>query len=480
MKLTTSTNLQQTQKQTLSPQLQHAVKLLQMPSLELISKIQEELAENPFLEEKYEDLSGEEKTDNRNKEVEDYSPLDIDIKDNKINENSNNESVEHIFEDSSDFSYTKKSNYNDNPNSKQSFLENAIAVNVSLYDHLTSQLELSNASEEQFTIAMAIISSLDAEGYFRVPIKEFAESMDTTEDEVLETLDIVQEFDPPGIAAKDLQDCLMIQLRGMQDPDPILVELIRDYFKLVEKKKLKELATKLDLSMDQLKIYLKELSNFEPIPARQFDTKTVKYVVPDIIIQRVEGGFSIALNDGFLPSLKINNFYKKVLKTEELKSDAKSYLDNKYNEARLLIFSLERRRSTIYRVMEKILEMQKNFFISGPQYLKPLTLKDVADEVEMHESTISRVTTGKYVDTPWGIFELKYFFSNSIKKAGGGVKSAQSVKELIKEIIENESGEKRLSDQKIVEILSNKGIKIARRTVAKYRKNLKIFSSYDR
>ncbi len=476
-----STSLTTTTTTTIGPHIQQALKLLQLSSLELVDKIDMELAENPFLEETYEDNSSSDSQELKQEyQDNDYDPIDKKINSEQNSNDSNNDNnMEEIFEDSSDFGYTKKS-YSGDANSKQLFLENAIPVAMSLYDHLYKQLSLSDIDEELYDIAEAIISSLDGDGYFKIPIEEFALDLDASEDDVLDALDVVQSLEPQGIGARNLQECLLIQIANMSDPDPILIEIIRDYFKLLEKKKYKELSAKLNISESKLRDYLTLISNLEPIPARQFDTKKVKYVIPDIIVQKVDNGFTIAINDDYIPGLKINKFYKKVLKTEKLSKNVKEFLNDKYNDARLLILSLSKRKSTMYRVMEKILEMQMEFFINGPQYLKPLTLSDVADEVEMHPSTISRVTRDKYVDTPWGIYELKYFFSNSIQKEGGGIKSAQSVKEIIKQIIENESGDKKLSDQKIAEILSNQGIKIARRTVAKYRKKLKIFSSYDR
>jgi len=489
MKNSASINLHQTtsQRQQLSPQLQHAVKLLQMNTLELINKIDVELSENPFLElnDAISDEPESQQTINMDEpgngnEEKDWEPIDLNINKETPAKDRMSETEEEFFEDSSDFGYAKKTNEPTDMNSKQMFIENAVSVSKSLYDHLYEQLGLTNASDSQFLIAEAIISSLDTDGYFKIPVKEFAASLKVTEEEVMSSLRLIQSFDPPGVCARDLRECLFIQLQNMPNPDMIVVQIVRDYFKLLEQRKHKELASRLGISLDELKNHLKEISNLEPIPARQFDTKKVKYIIPDIIVQKFDGKFYIMLNDDQLPSLRINEFYKKVMKTENMTDDVKTFLSEKYNDARLLISSLEKRRSTIYLVMEKILEMQIGFFNDGPQFLKPLTLKDVADEVNLHESTISRVTTSKYVDTPWGIYELKYFFSNSIQKTSGGVKSAQSVKELIKEIIENESGDKKLSDQKIVDILSNKGIKIARRTVAKYRKNLKIFSSYDR
>ncbi len=466
---------------TIGPHIQQALKLLQLSGLELLDRIDAELAENPFLEVKSEESDGESQPEVNTNQEEDYSPIDRRLDDNSRREDAGSDSnIEEIFEDSSDFGYMKKSYDGSDANSKQLFLENAVAVPMSLYDHLLKQLSLLEVEDETYRLAEAIISSVDADGYFKIPLEEFALSVNAKEASVLKALQLVQSFEPHGIAARNLQECLLIQISNLNEPNKLVEIIIRDHFKLLEKKKYRELASRLNITENDLKECLKVISNLEPIPARQFDTKKIKYIVPDIIVQKVDGGFSIAVNDDYIPPLKINKFYRKVLKTEKMANEVKTFLSTKYNDARLLILSINKRKSTIYLVMEKILEMQQDFFHFGPHHLKPLTLNDVAEEVGMHMSTISRVTRDKYVDTPWGIFELKYFFSNSIKKEGGGIKAAQSVKEIIKQIIENEGGNKKLSDQKIADILSNQGITIARRTVAKYRRKLKILSSYDR
>ncbi len=475
--------LQQTQKLVISPQLQHAIKLLQLSSLELAAKVEAELSENPFLEEIEESV--EEKKDSEslgenNDEATgiDKNSLEMAINDQKgIVEPFTEES---FFEDSSDLGYIKKSTIDTDGNSKQQFLENAFAVETTIYEHLLGQLRLLDINDLQFHIGEIIISSLDESGYLTPSVKEIADSLSCSDDEVLKVLSMVQSLDPPGIAGCDLREVLSIQMDQHDEKNELARSIVENDLNLLERNKYKEIVAKYLTTLNDIKKAVKFISQFEPIPARQFSTKKIKYVVPDISVKKVEGGFSVSVNENFLPHIKVNNTYRKMLQSEDVGSDVKDFFNNKYTEAKLLVFSLDKRKSTISKVVEQLTEYQKDFFEKGPQYLKPLVLRNIAEKIEMHESTISRVTTNKYIETPWGIFSLKFFFSSGIRKSSGEMKSSRSIKEIIKEIIQNEQNDKALSDNKIVKILSNQGIHIARRTVAKYRKSLKIEPSFRR
>ncbi|GMT48588.1 MAG: RNA polymerase sigma-54 factor [bacterium] len=475
--------LQQTQKLVISPQLQHAIKLLQLSSLELAAKVETELSENPFLEEieeseekKDNELLGENNDETIN-QIENNS-LEMDINDQKVNIEPFTEG--NFFEDSSDFGYIKKSTIETDGNSKQQFLENAFAVEITIYEHLLGQLRLININDLQFHIGEIIISSLDESGYFTSPVEEIADSLGCSVDEILEVLAMVQSLDPPGIAGCDLREVLLIQMDQYEEKNELARSIVDKDLNLLERSRYKELITKYLTTLNEIKKAVKFIYQFEPIPARQFGMKKIKYVVPDISVKRVEGGFSVSVNESFLPHIKVNNTYRKLLQSEDIGDDAKDFFNNKYTEAKLLVFSLDKRKSTIAKVVEQLTEYQRDFFEKGPQYLKPLVLRNIAEKIEMHESTISRVTTNKYIETPWGIFSLKFFFSSGIRKSSGEMKSSRSIKEIIRAIIQNEENDKALSDNKIVKILSNQGIRIARRTVAKYRKSLKIEPSFRR
>ncbi|MFW5891426.1 MAG: RNA polymerase factor sigma-54 [bacterium] len=490
--MNTNLNISQQQKLSISPQLQHAIKLLQMNSIELMDKIENELAENPFLDllEEREKKVSEKKKD---KEEDRVKPLETEHE-RKIKSDEKDEYIESYFADSSDIGYSKdyksnnsSSNYsNDNTNSKQSFLEGAISENTTFYEELISQLRFMNINDKEFLIGEAIISSLDEDGYFRTPMSDIAESLNVSTEEVNKVLSIVQKLDPAGVAARDLQECLLIQIDRQEEKHPIAKEIVIKFLdNLLQQHRYKEITAKLksakfNVTLKEVEEEVNFISNLEPYPARNYETTKVKFIIPDVSVRKIDDTFNIIINDEYIPKVGINKYYKKLLSKdkEKVNEKAKEYLNNKYSEAKLLVSSIKKRHSTISQVVEKIVEHQIEFFEKGPQYLKPLTLKVIAEKVNMHESTISRVTTDKYMDTPWGIVPFKYFFSSGIK--GKSVKSSTSIKELIKEIIDNEKDKKALTDNKIVEILSNRGIKIARRTVAKYRKSLKIMPSYYR
>ncbi|MDH4129669.1 MAG: RNA polymerase factor sigma-54 [Spirochaetota bacterium] len=480
-----SIGLQQTQKLIISPQLQQAIKLLQLSNIELVEKIESELAENPFLEE-VEDYKDERKNgsdDNlqSNNEINDFGNKSLEFDFNKRQINIDNVSEENFFEDSSDFGYVKKSISKSDGASKQQYLENAFAIETTLSDHLLSQLKLTNVNDEEFLIGEMIISCLDENGYFGISLAEIAESAKCSIEDAERILKVIQSFDPPGIGGRDLKEVILIQMDQLDTKNKLAEEIVRNYLSYVEKNKYKEIATKCGAnSIDDIKKAIKFISQFEPIPARQFDNGKINYVIPDVSVHKVDDGFIISFNEGIIPNIRVNKSYHEILQSEKLDDQTKTYFNNQYSEAKLLIFSLKKRKSTISKVVEQLVEYQKVFFERGSQHLKPLILRDIADKIGMHESTISRVTTNKYIETPWGIFSLKYFFSSGIRKSSGEMKSSQSVKEIIKEIIINEHDDNALSDNKIVKILSNRGINIARRTVAKYRNSLKILPSFRR
>ncbi len=477
--------------QRLAPQLQHAIKLLQMNSIELVNKIESEIAENPFLD----DLKEIDNKKIKKNDEDRVKPLELEHekKISKKNENEKEE-IESYFADSSDYGYynnsSKQSNYNYGASdSKQAFLEGAVSMNSTFYEDLVNQLRLMNISDKEFLIGEAIISSLDEDGYFKISFGEIAKSLNVKSEDVNNVLKIVQKLEPAGVGARSLQESLLIQIDRQTEEHPVAKEMVIKYLdNLLQQHRYKEIASKLrsakfDVTEEDVIKEARFISTLEPYPARNYEKRGVKYIIPDVTVRKTdEGSFSIQINDDYLPKLGINRQYKKLLSKnkKDVNEKTKEFLDNKYSEAKLLISSIAKRRSTISKVVEKIVDSQMDFFEKGPQYLKPLTLKDIAEKIEMHESTISRVTTDKYMDTPWGIVDFKYFFSSGLK--GVSKKSSTSIKELIKEIIENESSTtgKALTDTKIMEILSNRGINIARRTVAKYRKALKIMPSYYR
>ncbi len=442
----------------MTPQLYQSIKMMAMPIQDLRNAIREELEKNPALE-----------------IVEDKSTVSWD----DIKSESTEDRIDY-FDDSSDVGY---SNYQpgSNEDSKRKFIEGALSRPESLHEHLMWQLRVQPLSEEEFSIGELLIRNLDDNGFHIEPPETLVEK------EQIETMKrvmkIIQTFDPVGVCTKDYREALLVQIENHPDPYPGSYEVVKDYMDLLEKGKYKEIAKKMGIREKEVKKILDFIRTLEPMPGRNYSADTTRYVVPDVLIKHQEGEFIIVINDEEIPVLRVNPFYEKLEESEEAKGKKiKQFVKTNVQNARWFIRSINQRNETLFKVCKAIVEFQRDFFLKGPKYLAPLTLKDIANEIGVHEATVSRITNGKYVETEWGIFELKYFFSNSVSGTNpDGVKySKEAVKEIIREIIEQEGVKKKLSDQKISEILAKRGIKIARRTVNKYRKELQIESSSRR
>ncbi|MCK5836624.1 MAG: RNA polymerase factor sigma-54, partial [Desulfobacula sp.] len=326
-----------------------------------------------------------------------------------------------------------------------------------------------------------IIGNLNRDGYLCSDLDEIAKASGSEIERIEEILSILQTFDPPGVCARDLRETLLIQFQQLGIDNPIITEIINNHLKNIENRNTKKIAKALKISLDDVRAAVKIIQYLEPKPGRKFSTDEPAYITPDIYVYKQGDEFKIVMNDDGLPKLKINQFYKNAITNgRKISKDAKNYLNEKMQSASWLIKSIHQRQKTIYLVMESILKFQKDFFDKGIAYLRPLILKDIAEDIEMHESTISRVTTNKYAYTPQGLFELKYFFNSSIERTGGKSMASASVKDRIRLLIENEDPESPLSDEKIAGILQDSTIQIARRTVAKYRKVLNILPSNKR
>jgi RNA polymerase sigma-54 factor len=465
------------QQLVMTPQLQKAIKLLQLSRLELAEMIQQEMEQNPALEEgSLDELSDKDITA---KESESTSPeQDPSVKEVTIEEKVRND--------------TDWENYINEYNSTgriHTESENIQATNYEAFtpdkktldDHLNWQLMLYGLSEEEIKIGHAIIGNLNRDGYLCSDIEEIAQTRNCDLELVEGVLDVLQSFDPPGICARDLCETLLIQVKQLGINNHIVTQIIKYHLKNLENRNSKKIAKALKISVEDVRKAVKIIQYLEPKPGRKFTTDEPAYITPDIYVYKTEDGFKIVMNDDGLPKLKINQFYRSaVANGRKISKDAKNYLNEKMQSASWLIKSIHQRQKTIYLVMESILKFQNEFFEKGIAYLKPLILKDIAEDIEMHESTISRVTTNKYAYTPQGLFELKYFFNSSIARTGGESMASASVKERIRLMIEAEDPVKPLSDEKIAGILKSSKIQIARRTVAKYRKVLNILPSNKR
>lgn len=450
MNINYNLTLEQSQKLIMTPELRQAIQLLQFNSMELNEYLTKELEENPMLE--------------MEAPPKDMETVAIDDRNNDI------EWKEYI-EKYDDISYKPEID----KNTKDYNIESFISYDPTLKEHLISQLNFVNFSKKDKKIAEYIIQNIDNNGYLVTPVEEIAELTNSNIDIVEEVLSIIQSFEPLGVGARTLKECLLIQ---MKDVDyPIVKTIIENNLEDIANNRINKIAKEYELTSIDIQNVCDFIKTLEPKPGRTFGSSTeeTKYIVPDATILLVDGEYIIQVNDYTGPKLIINNFYKNMLKDG---GDEKTteFLQNKFNSAMWVIKSIEQRRQTIYKVVESILKHQLEFFKNGERNLIPLTLKEVADDIQMHESTISRATNGKYVQTPRGLFELKYFFMSGLSNCSGDISSA-SVKSMIKELIDNENPKKPLSDQQIAKILEDKGTTISRRTVAKYRDEIQIPAS---
>ncbi|MCK4257826.1 MAG: RNA polymerase factor sigma-54 [Halanaerobiales bacterium] len=444
------------QKQTLimTPQLQQAIQLLQYSALELGEYIEEELKSNPVLETSIEE-SKEEKF-----QTEENNFWDNYIKKSDLSFDSENK----IDSDLKDYNY-----------------ENFVTAQPTLSEHLLLQFNLTINNPNELEIGEFLIGCLDANGFLSIPIDEMAQSLNVTNLDILKILEIIQTLDPIGVAARDLKESLMIQSKFYYGEMPLVEKIIQNHLDELGRNKIKEIAHKLKVQPQEIQKATDLIKTLNPRPAMNFSTGCeTKYLKPDVFIQKVEEDYVVIMNDNTVPRLKINSYYRSILKKFKSGEETREFLEKKLNSALWLIKSIEQRRMTIYRIVETLIELQRPFLDCGIKHLQPMVLSEVAEKIDVHESTVSRATTNKYVQTPQGIFELKFFFNSGISGTSGDGLSSVSVKKIINDLIKEEDSTKPLSDQKISELIGKRGYTISRRTVAKYRDELRIPSSSKR
>lgn len=464
-----SMNLSQTLRMT--PQLQQAIKLLQLSRMELEGAVRKELEENPILEEtqdlKEDDLK-------RTKEA-------ADVVETPTTGDDQNPQKQDEFEWESYLENSYKPAQNmAGGNEEIMNYENVISTTESLHDHLMWQAKMFGFSEDELAVAEVIINYIDDDGYILTPLAEIAESEKIDAQELEAILKFVQEFDPAGIGARDLKECLLIQAKAVEEDTHDLVRLINNHLKDLEKKNFDAIAKALGRDIREVADMCKIIYAMDPKPGRIYAAMDTHYVTPDVYVYKVGDDYMVSLNEDGLPRLKISNFYKNMLKGAGNNEKTQDYIQEKLRSAVWLIKSIHQRQRTIFKVTDSIVKHQKEFLEKGPEYIKPMVLRDIANDIGMHESTVSRVTTSKYVHTPQGIFELKYFFNSGIATSDGDSLASESVKVKIKELINKEDSKNPYSDQQIVDLLKKAGIEIARRTVAKYRDVLRILPSSKR
>ncbi|MDF2635757.1 MAG: polymerase, sigma 54 subunit, RpoN [Pelosinus sp.] len=451
--------LELNQKLMMTPELRQAIAILQLSALELSDMIEQEMMENPVLE-------------IAEKEVDDPE-VDLEPQKEKaqLDDYLN-------WDDYFNQGIDKKSEYmvvDDEKTTVEKFIKN----NVSLHEHLEFQLHLAVRDEATKVIGHYLIGCIDENGYLCGTLSEAADTLGTKEEVVLEVLSLIQTFDPLGVGARDLKECLLLQCEQKGNYSTLVKDIISHYLPDVAAGKYKAIAEKLACKPQEIQQAVDIIRTFDPKPGRAFGNEQCSYIVADMTVERVNGKYVIIVNDTIIPKLTINPYYRRVAMDAD--SESKKFIEGRLNSAVWLIKSIEQRRRTLYNVMEAIIELQQDFFDKGAKFLRPLVMKKVAEKIEVHESTVSRAIANKYVDTPHGLVSLRSFFTTAVHNSEGGQDvSATKVKQKIKELIAGEDSTDPFSDQALSEILCEHDMKISRRTVAKYREEQGIASSAKR
>jgi RNA polymerase sigma-54 factor len=457
--LETKLLLKTTQKLVMTATLQQAIKLLPLSRLELIQKVHQEILENPFLEE----VATQETTDT---------------------ELANAELPQEPSQDSEEFEVDWEAylqDFRSNPDyvptlSKEvPSLEATLKSETSLAEHLLWQLSLTVHDELEKQIGTYLIGNIDDDGYLQCQTEEAAKVFGVEEEQISAVLEVIQSFDPPGVGALDLQESLLIQLHHLEMDGSLAWKIVQQYLSQLDERYFQKIAKFFGVTINEVIAAVGLIRTLDPKPGSRFNSPRVEYIVPDVVVVKVDDDYQVILNEDGMPSLRINALYQNVLRQNDgMQSDTREYLEEKFRSAIWLMKSVEQRRQTLLRVTKSLCKFQREFLDKGLAYLKPLVLKDVADDIGMHESTVSRVTTNKYVYTPQGVFELKFFFHSGLESLDGDAMSSVSVKDIIRKAVAAEDSRKPLTDQQLMMILEAKGVKIARRTIAKYRQELHI------
>ncbi len=449
------------QTQTLAPQLIQSLKMLQMPALRLEQTIRLELATNPLLEE-VEELDTETKAEEE---------AEFEVAAEK-DENAKEDSV-----DWEEFLQDEDNGYkvNEYKEHQEEIIQGSAAQTNNLYHHLQEQLYLLKLTAEEQLIGEYVIGNIAPEGYLAISVEEMAAELKAPREKIEAILDLIKRFDPSGVGSRDLRESLLFQLKDKGLEDTLAYRIVDQYINELDRKSILQLSRLMGSSEEKVQSALELIKTLSPTPAHgRFDQGAMP-VVPDLIIERLDDGFVVMHNDAHMPRLRISQGYKQLVRRGNSSSDdTKNYIKQKLEQARWLLNAINQRRSTMIRVMESIINRQRDFFDKGPAFLKPLIMEDIAQMVDMNVATISRVANGKYVQTPFGVYEIKHFFNSGIARDDGTDMSKRSVKQRIEEIIKAELADQPLSDQEIYRQLNNEGIKLARRTVTKYREELKI------
>ncbi|MEW9122450.1 MAG: RNA polymerase factor sigma-54 [Thermotaleaceae bacterium] len=461
MKIGFNLNIEQIQKLVMTPELKQAIQILQYNTQELNQFLDEQLLTNPVL-----DLSPalENEANTKMEKLEKTEKEEIDWKE--------------YLKEYDDISYQQVQFRDDKEDVS---FEQFVSMDTTLTEHLLFQLQFSILKNSDKNIGRFIIESLDRNGYLTTNTKDIASYFRVNQEKVEQILGIIQTFDPAGIAARDLRECLLIQVNQQEIKNPKIIAVISNHLDDIAENRITNISKELNISLKEVQEIADFIKTLEPKPGRVYSSgDEVKYITPDVCVEKVDGEYVVIVNDTTAPRLTINPYYRRLLMNEDKDTNASKFLSDKLNAAMWLIKSIEQRRQTIYKVVKAIVDYQIDFFEQGKRSLKPLTLKQIAEEVGVHESTVSRAINGKYMQSPRGVFEIKFFFTSGVSNQEGEGIASESIKTMIREMIEQENHKKPLSDQNIAEELQSKGINISRRTVAKYRDEMKIPSSSKR
>lgn len=487
MALEIKQSLKLAQQLVITPQLQQAIKLLQLSRLELQNLIQHELLENPILEETPEEAASKEEEevsvtepaallhDQHDKE---QKTPEVGSKDGEMKEPSNFDWENYMGNyNAAESGGGESRDFTDEPPP----YENLAPTGTSLQDHLLWQIHMAAFPLDEIEVAEELIGEIDDDGYMKSSLTDLAQKLGVSVFQIESTLSRIQEMDPPGVGARDLKECLKIQIKPYDQREKTLLEsLIDHHLEDLERKNYPVILKNMKITMERLRELSHIISTLEPKPARPFGSERPQYIIPDVFVEKVGTEYIVFLNDDGLPKLQVSNFYRNALYQKEMPSGAKEYIQDKLRSALWLIRSIHQRQRTLYRVTTSIVKFQKDFLENGVSALRPMVLRDIAEDINMHESTISRVTTNKYVQTPRGLFELKFFFNARVPAGNGDGLTSEAVKEEIRKLVTGEDPKKPLSDQIITDLLNKSNIQIARRTVAKYRELMGILPASRR
>lgn len=483
MRLGYDLTIEQSQKLVMTPELIQAIQILQFNTQELENFVEEQLLTNPILEAASMSNSEEASSESSSVDREDQSI----ISSSEDNENKDFRKKEEEFDwaehfkerEYDDISY-KQWEYDNDEKSEYSY-EQFVSSEITLSEHLMFQLQFAPVKRSCRQVGRYIIESLNENGYMTLTINEIATALGISEEQVIKVLDIIQGFDPAGVGARDLKECLIIQLANQGNQDHAIREVINHHLEDIAANRLNHIAKTVGISVSEVQEISDIIKGLEPKPGRQFSSGSeTRYIIPDVTVEKINGEYVVSVNESSTPKLTVSSYYQKMLINSDKESNISKFLTGRLNSALWLIKSIEQRKQTIYNVVSAVVKYQIDFFELGPKYLKTLTLKQIADEVGIHESTVSRSINGKYMQSPRGVFEIKYFFTSGVSGSTGEGIASESIKTFIKELVDNEDPKAPLSDQAMVEMLSKRGIDISRRTVAKYRDEMNVPSSSKR